>query len=384
MRSPGPSDVSGGRSETSRPLKICYLGWGDHVHLERWAGYFSRAGHSVTVISVSRRGTYPAQVGQHRLGFEKRSLRWKRLRLRWLLWRIRPHLVHVHWAHFAAIAAGIWHGPLIVTAWGSDLYRLGEFSASEVQRLREGLRAAAVVTCDSHDLARVVKEVVGDRSPRVEVVQWGVDTSWFKRLEGECAFAHELGIAGRPVIFSARNFQPVYNQEAIVAAFARVRAEIPDAMLLMKNYGGNLEYRYRIEEQMRILGVDSSVRIADAVSYERMPELYSAATVTVSVPFFDATPMALLEAMACGSVPIVSDLPSLREWVVDGENGFLVDPRDVDGLAERIIRVLRKPATREAMAVRNANLIKARASQQANMAQMDDIYRDVADGHSPS
>lgn len=314
---------------------------------------------------------------QYRLGFERRSLWWKRLRFRWLLWWIRPDIIHVHWAHFASIAGQAWGGPLVITAWGSDIYRLGEFSACEVEALRHALRAATVVTCDSHDLARAIRDLAGDPSKRVEVIQWGVDSASFRQVSQENGFARELGLPGRQVIFSARNFAPVYNLETVVAAFARVRAAIPDAALLMKNHGGDAEYRAKIEAQIRNLGVASAVQIVDAVPYERMPELYSLATATVSIPFSDGTPMALLEAMACGSVPVVSDLPSLREWVADGENGFLVQPRDVDGLADRLIRVLRDPETRRAIAARNADLIRTRASQQANMAQMARIYREL-------
>lgn len=379
-----PSKVRAEVAETPRPLKICYLGWGFHVHLERWAGYFARAGHEVTVVSVSGTGRYPPGVRQHRLGFEERSLRWRRLHLRWRLWRIRPDILHVHWAHFAGLADRFWKGPLIVTAWGSDVYRLGEFSGAQIELLRRGLRAATVITCDSLDMARAIRKLTGDPSTRVEVVQWGVDTALFNRSEGENRFARELGIAGRPVVFSARSFLPVYNQETVVAAFARVLAAIPEAVLLMKNYGGDTEYLAKIEEQVRALGIASSVRIVDTVPYERMPELYRLAAATVSIPFSDATPMALLEAMACGSVPVVSDLPSLREWVTDEENGFLIDPQDVAGLAERLIRVLNGPDTRSAIVARNIGLVRARASQQVNMAQMDRIYQEMALRRRPS
>jgi len=364
--------------ENARALKICYLGWGYHVHLERWASYFAKLGHEVTVLSVRGTGKYAQGVRQYRVGFEAGSIRWRRLHLRWLLWRIRPDIVHVHWAHFASLVEGIWNGPLIVTVWGSDIYRLDEFSPADVGLLRRGLRAATVITCDSLDQVRAIRDLTGDPSSRVEVVQWGIDTTLFRRQNGANAFARELGIIGRPVVFSARGFLPVYNLETVVAAFARVRAEVPAAVLVMKSYGGDREYRARVEAEIGALGLDDAVRIVDAVPYERMPELHRLAAVMVSVPFSDGTPMALLEAMACGSVPIVSDLPSLREWIVDGENGYLVDARDVDGLAERLIRVLREPETRKRVAERNADLVRTRASQQTNMGRMNDICRELA------
>ena len=99
--------------------------------------------------------------------------------------------------------------------------------------------------------------------------------------------------------------------------------------------------------------------------------------VTVSIPFSDSTPMSVLEAMACGSVPVVSDLPSLREWVQDGWNGYLVPPNNPHRLAERIIHILKHPETATECVRRNRKIVEDRAKQAKHMALMADIYRQL-------
>ena len=359
-------------------LKLCFVGWADHVHLERWAGHFAKLGHRVSVISFSDRGTYPQGVQQYPLRLKGRNARWVVLELRYLLWKIRPDIVHAHWAHFAELVSRAWPGPLAVTVWGSEVYRRENFSSAQWRGLTEGLRAASVITCDSEDLAALVRSEFQLEPARVMVIQWGVDTSLFSPSIGSNRLLHELGAVGRTVVFSPRNFTSVYNLEAVVEAFAGIRRKVQTAMLLMKRHGGDASYSAKIEERIGSLGLTDAVRIMETIPYEQMPDLYRISAVTVSVPLSDATPMALLEAMACGSVPVVSDLPSLREWIKDGWNGFLVDPKDVSRLSDCVAQLIAKPALASDFARRNLEIVEARASQATHMGRMEATYRKLA------
>ena len=359
-------------------MKICYVGWGDHVHVERWANYFAERGHSVSVISFSSRGRYSSKVKQYRIGIEKRAMRWRQKVLQYLLWWIKPELVHVHWAHFAPPVANVWNGPLVVTAWGSDIYRLPDKLKASRSELIAALKKAAVITCDSWDLEKEIKNIVGGTSVAVEVIQWGVDTSIF-RLNGTVSeLSRELDMVERKVIYSARNFTPTYNQETVVRAFAIVRKSMPDAVLLMKNYDGDDDYLDSIKSEIASCGLSEHVKIVDKVPYEQMPDLYRMAKVTVSVPFSDATPMSVLEAMACGSVPVVSDLPSLHEWIEDDVNGYIVPVTDYEQLAQRILKVFRNPDNTKAMVKRNIAIVQKRADHDTNMRKMAEIYSCLA------
>lgn len=356
-------------------LRLCFVGWADHVHLERWAGHFAKLGHDVSVISMSGAGHYPAGVRQYTLGQGEGPLRAK-LRLRWLLWRIRPQIVHVHWAHFSATVQSVWSGPLVVTAWGSDIYRRENFSDQVWLANCRAMAAADLLTCDSDDLAGELGRALQAPMPRLEVVQWGVDTELFSPLGDDQRAA--LGLDGRAVIFSARNFTPIYNQETVVAAFAQVLRRRPDAFLLMKRYGGDADYSARIQAQITELGLDAHVRILDAVPYEQMPALYRTADVMVSIPLSDAAPMSLLEAMACEVAPVVCDLPSLREWVDPGVTGTLVEPRDVDAVAGALLRLLDDSSVRRGIGQRGRELVLDRASQSMHMDRMAKLYAEFA------
>lgn len=359
----------------SAPLRLFFAGWADHVHLERWAGYFARTGNEVGVFSFSDTGRYPESVIQSRIAFRDRGIFWRRLHLRWLLARFRPQIVHVHWAAFAHYFLGLWDGPLVITAWGSDVYRLDEQSPAARQQACAAFERADAITCDSEDLATAIGRLVPSCASRIAVIQWGVDTDLFSPTVDYSLLAKELKIEDRPVIFSARNFMPNYNHDVILHAFVLVKKAIPDAVLIMKNYNGKLDYLGAMRGLINELELEDSVRIIESIPYEQMPQLYALSQVTVSIPSSDATPMALLEAMACGSVPVFSDLPSLREWITSGSNGVLVNSSDVVCLSNSIINTIRNQELSKTIAATNRDLVESRGSQRFWMEKADQIYR---------
>lgn len=73
------------------------------------------------------------------------------------------------------------------------------------------------------------------------------------------------------------------------------------------------------------LGINEQVQFAGWVNKVQNAEFYSNAKIFVSIPESDATAISLLEAMAYGCVPVLSDLPANREWIEDGKNGIIIN-----------------------------------------------------------
>src|SRR5690606_8489267 len=104
------------------------------------------------------------------------------MELRWLRWRFRADLVHVHWVDRRArvcVAAGL--RPLVLTVWGSDVNLLLEEGADPVHRseVSEALAAAGLVIADSTDMRAKCTELAGRDLPMV-LLPLGVDTRHFK------------------------------------------------------------------------------------------------------------------------------------------------------------------------------------------------------------
>jgi glycosyltransferase involved in cell wall biosynthesis len=110
-----------------------------------------------------------------------------------------------------------------------------------------------------------------------------------------------------------------------------------------------------------------------------MAELFRRAQVVVSPSTHDGTPNTVLEAMACGCLPVVGDIESLREWITPGVNGVLVEAGDPQALAEAIVQGLSQADFRQRAAAHNRRLVEARAEYCKCMQAAEMFYRSVVE-----
>jgi glycosyltransferase involved in cell wall biosynthesis len=108
--------------------------------------------------------------------------------------------------------------------------------------------------------------------------------------------------------------------------------------------------------------------------WERNVDAYRLATIAISIPTSDGTPVSVLEAMACEIPVIASDLPSLREWIINNENGLLVDPKDVQGLALLIQEILGDQKKQALFGKRGREIVDQRANHHVEMKKMEGLY----------
>ncbi len=112
-----------------------------------------------------------------------------------------------------------------------------------------------------------------------------------------------------------------------------------------------------------------------------MVTVYRRAQVTASITEHDGTPNTLLEAMACGCFPVAGDLESIREWLDEGENGFLVDPDQPEDLARALLTALSNPGLRKRAVVRNRRLVEQHATYATVMAKAEAFYSELLESH---
>ena len=102
-------------------------------------------------------------------------------------------------------------------------------------------------------------------------------------------------------------------------------AQRPDARFIIRTYSvdpGPLA-EFQLHHRARRRHSHAVAYIGDLPDDHAIADLYRLGAVVVSVPSSDGTPQLVLEAMACGAVPVLSDLPSLHVWVAQGVQGLV-------------------------------------------------------------
>ena len=249
-------------------------------------------------------------------------------RLGLALRRFKPDVVHAHFVASYGVMATVVAGraPIIAFAWGSDVLWLDRYHRAHQKLIGWSLRRAEAIVVDAADVGDRVRSL----APQTPVTQavFGPERSW---TEAE----RQPRSRGSSVRGCSRTF---YNIGIIVEAFARACTDRPDWTLdVLTNDGDHDRPRGPGRARSGWPSAWCSGRGLIATSCSSgscMPPS------SVRCPSSDATSVALLEAMASGAVPIVSDLPANRAWVDDGRTGLVVPAGDVAALAAAIERAI--------------------------------------------
>lgn len=225
------------------------------------------------------------------------------------------------------------HGP-----WADENVSAGDSSPVR-RRVRRGIerlvyrRADRVVVLTSA-FRRVLVESYRVPPWRVKVAPPGVDLERFSPGDRGRARDRFMLHADAFIVVAVRRLVPRMGLDVLLDAWARALAEVPTAQLLIAGEGSQ---RAALEQQVERLGLSESVRLLGRISDEELVELYRAADMgVVPTRSFEGFGLVVIEAAACGTPTIVSDIGGLPEAVHALDPSLMVAPGDVDALAGRI------------------------------------------------
>ncbi len=288
--------------------------------------------------------------------------------------RVAYDVIHANFFMSALVAAEIKEAtgtPFVVTfhalgrvrrryQGGSDAFP-EERLAIEERAVAEADRVIAECPQDETDLI----EMYGAEPSRLVTIPCGFDPSEFWPIAKPTARA-VLGLdPDEPILLQLGRMVPRKGVDNVIRGLARLRKRQGIAARLLVVGGESREPDPvqtpeigRLQRIARQEGVNDAVTFVGSRRGTSCSDYYAAADVFVTTPWYEPFGITPVEAMACGTPVIGSNVGGIKTTIDDGRTGYLVPPKDPDALAGRLADLLRDPARLRAFgraAVRRAN-----------------------------
>lgn len=352
-------------------MKICLLADGESIHTQRWCQHFFDLGHEVHLITFKNVRIQNIKV--HVIqgvdikvsgGNWKVVLKYKEVKK--LIKIIKPDVLHALYAtSYGLIGALSGFKNYIVTPLGTDVLISPTKSFIYRAILKFVFKKAVLIT----SMAPHMKEAMlkyGAKEEKIKDKVLGINTQVFNKTNRKLSDTEF-------VICSTRNLEPVYNIPHFLKAVAIAKLQIPNLKVYIVGDGS---LKTELIQLMKDLKIDDKIIFLGKVPQSKIVELLNQSHVFVSVSLSDGNSLSLIEAMACGAYPIVTNILANKQWITDGVNGSFVEINNVNQLADSIINVYQNYDKIMPIATQvSDDLILEKGTWHVNMAKMEALYK---------
>lgn len=358
----------------AKRMKILFLADAKSHHTKRWVDYFVDRGHQCFLISLEKGAPTKAEeffIKSRILpSFLKYPLSVRKVKK--IAEEIKPDLINAHFVPgYGLVGALLGQTPLVVSTWGSDILISAKKSFLHKLRAKYVLKKADAITTDARVLTRAVLDL-GVEETKVIENPMGVDRNLI--LEGE---KEKSDLSFREqnktfVILSNRRLEPVYDVMTLLKAVPMVIEQAKRKVKFV--IVGQGPQKDRLTKFARDLKVQEYVEFKGELSRKDLIDCYKASDIYISTSLSDSTSVSLLEAMALGLIPVVSNIPGNREWIEDRGNGFLFPISDHHALAKQIIHAINEFTNWIDFREKSISLIKGKAIWEDNMKAVEQEF----------
>lgn len=243
--------------------------------------------------------------------------------------------------------------PYVVYVVGSDVL-LANWLQKRISLVT--LTAADAVVANGKFLATKTRELVP--TANLTALYMGVDVE---------RFSFSAKSAGSPTFVCTRGFLSVYDNATIIRAFGGLDDVPADIEMSFLSTGPLLAESIALADQVIAPSWRRRMVFSGGVSDAAIRDALHSASYYLSASLSDGASSSLLEAMACGLFPIISDIPANREWITHEKNGLLFPAGDDTSLRECIRRAIAGESWMAEARISNRRLVEEHANIDVSM-----------------
>jgi glycosyltransferase involved in cell wall biosynthesis len=299
---------------------------------------------------------------------------------RWSLARslraLAPDVVHVE-------GAAAWLGPRVPWPRVLTVHGIGEkdllLSGLPLARVRSWVTAAAERRARPRYphvilISPYVLEEIGDQ---IRGRTYHIDNA----VEESCFHIPRAEVQNR--ILYVGSLIPRKNIHGLIESAGRLAAAHTDFEFRFVGGASSQEYFARVQSDAARCGVADRVRFLGWQGREGIRRELAEAACLVLASFQETAPVVIEEAMAAGIPVVATRVGGVAQMVTDGQTGFLVEPGDMAGFADRVRQLLESKPLREEMGRRAAEAARRRFAPDAVAEKTRKVYYEVAGRAAP-
>jgi glycosyltransferase involved in cell wall biosynthesis len=282
-------------------------------------------------------------------------------KIKQIIQNYNPDIIHIHQAgtnaYLALKASKKFKIPTIVTAWGGDILDVPDYNFLYKKLTKYVLKNAGYFTSDSLFMASKMQHLAFPDILDITIANFGINIE-------------KKDLPKENIIFSNRLHKKMYRIDKIIESFKRFITDRKQENWKLV-IAGEGDETSKLKQLTTELEIDDKVEFVGWLDKASNNEYYFRSKIFISIPTSDATSISLLEAMAAGCIPVLSNLPANLEWVIDGLNGVIVDNLN-NNFIERALEL-------DYNKVKDINsyIIEKKATKEVNRKKFIDLYNRV-------
>jgi len=245
-----------------------------------------------------------------------------------------------------------------------------------VSFLKKAISIADVIGCSSSNTISDVEDYLGkiDRK-KIHIFNQAVDINLFKPIDS----FHEEN-----TILCVARIHPEKGLEDLIHATPIIIKKFPNIKIKIIGLVDDKNYFKKIKKLIQELDCIQNIELVGPIAHNDLVKWYNLCKIFVLTSKTEEQSIVTLEAMACGKPVVVTKVGALPEFIEDGSNGFLMDLKQPEELAEKITLLMNDEQLRKKIGTKARNTIENKFSFEKYIIKLTNIFESVSKGTQKS
>lgn len=321
-------------------MNICFIAPANNYHTKKWCNWFKNRGHQIHVITFVEGMIDGCDIHYINNGVSTRGGDIQKLRYLFyakkvheIIVDIKPDIINAHYAtSYGTVAALAKLPPYYLSVWGSDVYDFPQKSIFHRMMLQFSLNKATYLFSTSKEMA---KEAAKYTKKTFIITPFGVDCQIFSIQKTNAPICDEVNTKnGRDyVIGTVKSLSDKYGIATLLCATSTLRRNHPEVPVKLRIAGkGPKENEYKTLAKK--LGIEDITYWLGFISQEQAAIEWANMDCGIIPSESESFGVSAVEAQACGTPVIISDIPGLMEATIPGETSVVVPRGNSEKLAQ--------------------------------------------------